>query len=185
MPDTAGRPDPLPPRIRPGGRKELGLVNFAISAAAGRVLGGTKPHIFTTLGRQRRLFRAWLFYSGRLMPGGRLPRRDTELAILRIATIRECEYERRHHVRIGHRVGVTPEQLEHIADDGWPGWSARERILLVAADQLVRTQGLDDPTWADLSRHLDEPGLIEFLLLCGQYDSLATVLLTLRVEPES
>lgn len=172
------------PRIAPGGLKELGLVNYGVSALAGRVIGGTRPNIFTTLGRQRKLFRGWLYYSGKLMPGGRLPRRESELVILRIATIRECEYERRHHVRIGRKAGVTPAQIDHLADETWPGWTERERAFFAAADQFVDDKYIDDSTWAALSEHLSEPELIEFLLLCGQYDSLATVLLTLKVQPE-
>ena len=173
------------PRIAPGGLKELGIVNYGVSALAGRVIGGgTKPHIFTTLGRQRKLFRGWLYYSGKLMPGGRLPRRESELVILRIATIRECEYERRHHVRIGHKAGVTPAQIDHLADESWSGWTDRERALFAAADQFVDDKFIDDQAWTALSEHLTEPELIEFLLLCGQYDSLATVLLTLKVQPE-
>jgi AhpD family alkylhydroperoxidase len=173
------------PRIAPGGLKELGIVNYGVSALAGRVIGGgTKPNIFTTLGRQRKLFRGWLYYSGKLMPGGRLPRRESELVILRIATIRECEYERRHHVRIGRKAGVTPAEIDHLADETWPGWNDRERALFAAADQFVDDKFIDDKTWTGLSEHLTEPELIEFLLLCGQYDSLATVLLTLRIQPE-
>lgn len=172
------------PRIAPGGLKELGVLNYGFSALAGRVIGGKKPHIFTTLGRQRGLFRGWLYYSGKLMPGGKLPRRESELVILRIATIRECEYERRHHVRLGRRAGVTPAQIDHLADETWPGWTPRELALFAAADQFVDDKFIDDATWTRLSEHLDEPELIEFLLLCGQYDSLATVLLTLKVQPE-
>ncbi|MEV7396082.1 carboxymuconolactone decarboxylase family protein [Aeromicrobium sp. NPDC092404] len=173
------------PRIAPGGLKELGLVNYGVSVLAGRVIGGHKPNVFTTLGRQRRLFRGWLYYSGRLMPGGRLPRRDSELVILRIATIRECEYERRHHVRIGRKVGITPAEIDRLADETWPGWSDRERALFAVADQFVDDKFIDDATWAAVSAHLDEAELIELLLLCGQYDSLATVLLTLKVQPEA
>ncbi len=173
------------PRIAPGGLKELGIVNYGVSALAGRVIGGgSKPNIFTTLGRQRTLFRGWLYYSGKLMPGGRLPRRDSELVILRIATIRECEYERRHHVRLGLKAGVTPAEVDHLADETWPGWTERERALFAAADQFVDEKFIDDTVWSVLSEHLTEPELIEFLLLCGQYDSLATVLLTLKVQPE-
>ena len=73
------------PRIAPGGLRELGVVNHLISTVAGRVLGGTRPNVFTTLGRQRGLFRAWLWYSAKMMPGGRLPRRETEMVILHIA----------------------------------------------------------------------------------------------------
>lgn len=172
------------PRIAPGGRKELGLVNYGFSVLAGRVIGGPRPNVFTTLGRQRKLFRAWLHYSGRLMPGGTLPRRDSELVILRIATIRECEYERRHHLRIGRKAGVTSAQIDHLAEENWSGWTVRDQALFAAVDQFVGDKFIDDATWSTLSTHLSEPELIELLLLCGQYDSLATVLLTLGVQPE-
>lgn len=172
------------PRITPGGLRELGVVNHVVSSVAGRVAGGPRPNVFTTLGRQRGLFRAWLWYSAKMMPGGRLPRRETEAVILHIAALRGCEYERRHHARIGRRAGLTAEQIEHAGDDAWSGWSDRERALLTAATQLVRDRDIDDPTWASLRAHLDEAESIELLMLCGQYDSLATTLMTLRVQPE-
>jgi AhpD family alkylhydroperoxidase len=140
--------------------------------------------VFTTLGRQRGLFRAWLWYSAKMMPGGRLPRRETEMVILHIANLRACEYERGHHKRIGRRVGLTPEQIEHAGDDAWDGWSVRERALLGAATQLVHSRDIDDPAWAELRAHLNEAETIELLMLCGQYDALATTLMTLRVQPE-
>lgn len=172
------------PRITPGGLRELGVVNHLISTAAGRVVGGKRPNIFTTLGRQRGLFRAWLWYSAKMMPGGRLPRRETEMVILHIATLRGCEYERRHHLRIGRRVGLSAEQVEHAGDDAWEGWSSRERALLTAVTQLVHRRDIDDPTWAALRAQLDEAETIELLMLCGQYDALATTLMTLRVQPD-
>ncbi len=75
-------------RISPGTSKDLGLINSTLCRIAGRVVGGKAPNVFTTLGRQRSLFRAWLWYSSKMMPGGKLPRRETELVILRIATNR-------------------------------------------------------------------------------------------------
>lgn len=172
------------PRIAPGRLKDLGLINNTISLVAGKVIGGRKPNVFTTLGRQRGLFRAWLWYSSRMMPGGKLPRRETELVILRIATNRECDYEYGHHARIGRRVGVTKEELDNIRNAGWSGWSAREKAVFAAVDQLGSTRDIDDATWTELSAYLTEPELIELLLLSGQYESLATTLMTLRVQPD-
>lgn len=174
----------IPPRIGPGGLRELGLLNHGISAVAGKVLGRRRPHVFTTLGRQRRLFRGWLLYSAMLMPFGRLPRHETELVILHIATVRDCDYELDHHTRIGRRVGLSPDQVEHVGDPAWEGWTDRERALLETTGELVRTRDIDDATWARLREHLDEATAIELLMLCGQYDSLATTLLTLRVQPD-
>lgn len=172
------------PRIAPGGFRELGPVNYALCRVAGRVVGGPPPHVFTTLGRQRGLFRAWLWFSGRLMPGGRLPRRDTELVILRVATLRACDYELNHHRRIGRRVGLSTDEVGHVDDATWSGYSDRQRLLLEAATQLVETDDLDDALWARVRSQLDEPTTIELVMLVGQYDSLATTLMTLRVQPE-
>jgi AhpD family alkylhydroperoxidase len=119
------------------------------------------------------------------MPGGSLPRRDTELLILRVAQLRGCEYEFEHHARLGKRAGVTAHDVERVkAGTDADGWSARERALLSAADSLVSNRNLDDDAWSALREHLDEPATVEFILLVGHYDMLATFLLTLRVEPD-
>lgn len=180
-PPASPGPAPTGPRIGPGDRRDLGLVNHGISSIAGRVIGGHRPNVFTTLGRQRRLFRAWLMFSAALMPFGRLPRTETELVILHVATLRGCDYELDHHRRIGRTVGLTPEQVEHVGDATWDGWTDRQRVLLDATASLVRDRDLDDATWARVRAHLDEATAIELLMLCGQYDALATTLMTLRV----
>ena len=74
-----------PPRIAPGTLREIGPLNALIARAIGVATRSGPPNIFTTLARHRRLFRRWLRFAGALMPGGRLPRVDTELLILRVA----------------------------------------------------------------------------------------------------
>src|SRR5919106_2220273 len=112
------------PRIPPGGRREIGVVNSVIAGVAGRVTGTGAPNIFLTLGRHPRLFRAWLRFAARLMPFGRLPRTETELVILRVAHNCGSEYERNQHVRIGRRVGLSDAEIARVAQGpAAPGWS--------------------------------------------------------------
>jgi AhpD family alkylhydroperoxidase len=173
------------PRITPGDRHEAGLFAWGFAQLAGRVSKTNPPHLFLTMGRQHKLFRGWLRFAGRLMPGGSLPRRDTELVILRVARLRDCAYEFDHHVQLGRRVGVTAEDVARVqAGPEADGWSHRERALLRAVDALHRDHDLDDGTWTALRAHLDEPHAIEFVLLVGHYEMLATFLLTLRVVPD-
>ncbi len=175
----------MTPRIAPGGRRDIGTFGWAFAQLAGLVARTNPPNLFRTMGRQRKLFRGWLRFAGRLMPGGSLPRRDTELIILRVAHLRGCGYEFEHHVRLGSRAGVTAADVERIQDGpDAAGWSNRERALLRAVDALTSDRNLDDATWSALRTHLDEPGAVEFVLLVGHYDMLATFLLTLRVEPD-
>lgn len=172
-------------RLAPGTRRDIGLVTWVFSRIAGRAIGTTPPNIFTTLGRHRRLFRAWLFFAGRLMPRGTLPRRESELVILRVAHLRDCAYELHHHRKLGRRAGLSPAEIERVAEGAEAaGWTPRERVLLTAVEQLHASGDLPDSTWAELRGHLDDKGAIELLMLAGHYEMLATVLNTLRVQPD-
>jgi AhpD family alkylhydroperoxidase len=172
-------------RISPGGRRDVGWVISGFARVAGRAMGTEPPAIFLTLGRHRRLFWGWLHFAGRLMPGGRLPRRDTELVILRVATLTGCDYERSHHEHLGRRAGLSGADLDRVAvGPTADGWTARERLLLAATDELHRDRDLGDETWERLSEVLDERGRIELLMLVGHYEMLATTLNTLRVQPD-
>jgi AhpD family alkylhydroperoxidase len=173
------------PRITPGSRAEVGVIGWVVSVVSGRVAGSGPPNLFLTLGRHRKLFRGWLRFAGRLMPGGTLPRRETELLILRTAHVRGCTYEFEHHVRLGRRAGVTASDVERvIAGPSAEGWSDRERVLLTAADELLRDRDLSDASWATLRGELSEKKCIELCLLVGHYDMLAMTVTALRIQPD-
>ncbi|MCX4098875.1 carboxymuconolactone decarboxylase family protein [Nocardia sp. alder85J] len=173
------------PRIAPGRLRELGPVNWLAWQALSRAAGTPDAHLFSTLGRTGGLFRGWLHFSGKLMPGGRLRRYDTELVILRVAHLRHCDYETDHHIRLGTRAGVTPEILDRLREGpAADGWSDRERALLTAVDRLVGTRDLDDATWQALATHYDERLLIEIVLLTNQYEGLASTITALRIQTD-
>src|SRR5699024_2857108 len=104
-----------------------------------------------------KLFRAWLRFAGRLMPGGVLPRRETELVILRVAHLRDSRYEFEHHVRLGKRVGITLAQVEWVqTGPGFEGWTPREKVLLATTDALHYRRDLDDAGWERLRSQFSE-----------------------------
>ena len=174
------------PRIPPGGFRELGLPIWAFSRLAGRVTHTGPPRIFTTLGRHHGVFWGWLHFAGRLMPGGRLPRIDTELVILRVAVVRGSDYELNHHLRLGRRAGLDDADLERVRlGPSAAGWSDRQSLLLRVTDSLLEHRDLDEALWAELRAAEDERTCIELLMLIGHYDMLATTLHTLRVQPET
>lgn len=173
------------PRIPPGTRRDIGSPAWVFTQLSGVVAGTTPPNLFLTMGRHRKVFRGWLIFAGRLMPGGNLPRRESELVILRVAHLRDCQYEFDHHVRLGRRAGVTAADVVRIeAGPRAPDWTARERAILNAVDMLHERQDLDDPHWSDLHRHLDDTTSIELCLLVGHYEMLATTITALRIQPD-
>jgi alkylhydroperoxidase family enzyme len=52
-------------------------------------------------------------------------------------------------------------------------WSAAERALLSAADELHHDRDLSDATWTALAEHYDAPALVEILFVVGQYTMLS------------
>ncbi|EYT61678.1 4-carboxymuconolactone decarboxylase [Dietzia sp. UCD-THP] len=177
--------DQVRPRIRPGGFRELGPVGWAVNRVGARVTGSRDVHLFATLGRARRLFPAWLAYSGMMMPFGILDRRTTELVILRVAHLRGSAYERAHHERIGARVGLDDDEIARtLHDPGSAGWPDRLEAVLAAVDELVRTKDIADHTWAEVAAHLTEAELVGLVQLVAQYDGLATTLHALRIQPD-
>ena len=175
----------MTPRIAPGDRQQVGLLAWAIAQGAGRVGGTTPPNLFLTLGRHRPLFRGWLRFAGRLMPGGKLPRRETELVILRVAHLRQCGYEFEHHVRLARRAGIDHGDVRHVSTEFDLGaWSPREQAILCAVDALHHDQDLDTETWDTLRSHLNEREAIELCLLVGHYEMLATFITTLRIDTD-
>ncbi len=184
-PEAASPAAASTPRIRPGGFRELGPFGWLVNRVGARVTGKRDVHLFATLGQARRLFPAWLGYSGMMMPFGILDRRTTELVILRIAFVRGSAYERAHHERIGASVGLDDDDIARTTQDpATAGWSDRLRAVLVAADELVRTKDVADDTWAELSSHLSSSELVALVQLVAQYDGLATSLHVLRIQPD-
>jgi AhpD family alkylhydroperoxidase len=173
------------PRIAPGGRGDVGLFAWNFARVAGRVSKTNPPNLFLTLGRHPRLFRGWLRFASKLMPGGKLPRRESELVILRVATLTGCDYEREHHVRLGKRAGLSKDEIERVAEGPEAGgWSDRDLMLLETVDALHTARDLDDEQWRRLRSHLNERDTIELLMLAGHYEMLATTINTLRIETD-
>jgi AhpD family alkylhydroperoxidase len=137
------------------------------------------------MGRNRGLFRRWLLFAGGLMPGGGLPRRDTELVILRVSHLTGAEYEAVHHRRMGLAAGLTAEQVEAVETDAATGpFSVRQRLLLAAVDELHADDEIGAETFAALRRELSDRDLVELCMLAGHYRMLAGLINSLGIEPD-
>jgi alkylhydroperoxidase family enzyme len=173
------------PRIAPGDSSTLSLPVRVFGQIAQRVTKSDHPpNLFATLGKHPGLFWGWLRFAQKLMPRGKLPRRDTELVILRVAHLRTATYEWTHHVKLGKQAGLTDADIDRIQAEGLEGWDERERTLLTAVDELHTTGDLTDATFGAVHRTLGDKLTIELVMLVGHYEMLATFLNTLRIQPD-
>jgi len=175
------------PRVRPATRTELGLLNYLIARISARAAKTTAPlNLFTTMGRNRVMFRRWLRFAGTLMPRGGLPRVDTELVILRVSHRTGAEYEAVHHRGMGRRAGLSAEQVEAVAAeaiDSGP-WTARQLLLLRAVDELHNHDRISEETFDGLRSELSDQDLVELCMLAGHYSMLAGLINSLGIESD-
>lgn len=169
MPGRVRLPPLAATEARPRQRLLMGLI--------GRIGKLDAGNLWRMLMRNPRLLPGFLALASRLMPYGELPRRDTELVILRVAWNCRSRYEWGQHVDIGLRAGLTPEDIACVPQGpGAQGWTPRQRALLRAADDMHHHRMVSEATWNALAGFLDQRRLLELLMLVGFYEGLAAVL---------
>ena len=118
---------------------------------------------------------------------GVLDRRANALLALRTGFLCGSEFEWGVHAQTAQRAaGMTPDELARVAlGPDAEGWSATDRALLHAADDLHRDHTIGDATFAELRAHLaDDAALLEVAFVCGHYTMLSMVANTAGVPPE-
>ncbi len=150
-----------------------------IAAGGGRVL-----NIFRTLVRDPKATRGFLAWGNYVLSRRNgLPPRDRELVILRIGYLCKSGYEWTQHVGIGLRDGLTREEIERIKGGAdAPGWSASDKALLRAADELHHDQFITDATWAALGEHFNDKQRMDVVYTAGQYTQVSMMLNTFGVQ---
>jgi len=85
------------------------------------------------------------------------------------------------------RVGLDAAMLRSLVHGtaGDPCWSAEDRLLIRACDQLHASSDIDDPLWAELREHLSEMAVVEILMLAGFYRTVSYLTNALRLPLES
>ena len=181
------------PRIAPLPREEwTEEVGQAIAALlppeADRPLrrrkGGSKGHnALGTLARHPKLMRAYHTFNGHILFTSTLSPRQRELLILRVATLREAEYEWEQHVVLAEEAGIDGDEIARVADGpDATGWSAEDAAMLRAVDELVGDAMITDATWRALSETMDEHQLMDLVFTVGAYDLLAMAFRSFGVE---
>jgi alkylhydroperoxidase family enzyme len=128
------------------------------------------------LARQPELLSPFLGWAAALALNGVLSHRDHELLALRTAANCRSEFEWVEHVEYARKAGLTDTEITLVAEPIARGtWTASERALLSAADELHTDQDVSDATWTVLAEHYDAPALVEILFVVGQYTMLSMV----------
>lgn len=176
---------PSTPRIQP---VNAATADEETRAILGRALPGPdgKPlNIFGTMAHHPGLLKRWMSFGTALLLKGVLPARDRELAILRTGWNCRAAYEWGQHAAIGRASGLSDEEIARVVDGpDAAGWTPLEAAVLRASDELHTDGCVSDPTWATLAEHYDDKGLIELVMVIGQYHLVSFFLNSAGVQRE-
>ena len=141
--------------------------------------------LFTTLGRDRRLFDR--FRKGGLLDKGHLTLHQREIVIDRTTALSGSEYEWGVHITFfAERADFNEAQQRSLVRGTGSDscWSPEDRILLQACDRLHATCDLDDDLWRELSQIFSEAAIIEIIMLAGFYRTVSYLTNALRLPLE-
>ena len=112
-----------------------------------------------------------------------IPLRDKELLILRTAWLSRGDYVWGRHNVMGQDAGLTPGEIERIAEGpDASGWSDFDAALLRAADELHTSRFISGATWDALADEYTQDQLVEVVLIIGNYTQLTMFQNTLGVQ---
>ena len=144
-----GRVDPLPPGEWP---PEMADALAALRPPNPRYpfpsRDPSRPKGLNALGllaHHPELTTAYHHFNGHVLFASTITPRQRELLVLRVAVLRDADYEWAQHAVLAGDAGITAAELERVRsgpDDA--GWSPFEAALLTAADELVRDARLSD-----------------------------------------
>lgn len=182
--DIQGKDRRIGPLPEDAWTPEMQLINTDMKTAAGIPQNGYMPEFFAIMLRHPKLFRAHSDLAMVLMGTPTLPVRDRELAVLRIGWLAQAPYEWNAHVDMAKRMtNITAEEIERtILGSTAPGWSAHDAAILRAVEEMIADAFITDETWATLTKSWNEPQLLEFPILVGQYLGVAFLQNSIRAR---
>jgi 4-carboxymuconolactone decarboxylase len=154
----------------------------ATHQALSAMRGADTNNALSTFAHHPALAKAFLRFNVHLLMTSTLPARIRELAILRVAHRRDCEYEWSHHVSMAKAEGITDDQIAAVQR----GEAADEfdRAVITAVDELDEKSQMSDQTWAALGERLSDQQRMDFVFTVGCYTTLAMAFNTFGIQLE-
>lgn len=169
------------PRIAPLADDELS--EEAATIMAPMLENGRAWNVFRTMANHPPLMRRWMVFANHVLGKSTLPVRERELAILRTGWNRQAGYEWAQHIIMGRDAGLDEAEIQRIkAGPDAEGWSALDRAILQATDELCADADITDPTWAALQTHWSDEQLMDLVFAVGQYSLVSMALNAFGVQ---
>jgi alkylhydroperoxidase family enzyme len=127
-------------------------------------------NVTATMAHNRTMSRAIGSFAQTVLFGGELPRRQVEIAVLRMGWNCESIYEFGQHTLFGRDAGLTDAEIyfttRPVAEGGW---SDADATILHLVDDLYTDDCVTDATWARANEHFSVPDIVHLIAAAGCY----------------
>lgn len=142
-------------------------------------------NIYRTLARKPQAAKGFLGWGRYVLRESTFDAKLRELIILRIGWLWKSGYEWTQHSRLARQHGMTDAEIERIkTGPSAPEWTAEQRLLLQAADELKTGGFVTDATWADLSGLYSEEHLMDVVYTAAHYTQVCMILNSFGIQVE-
>ena len=148
---------------------------------------GSRGDYWTTLALVPDIFKlSTEMLSALLVPGRKLDPPLRELAILRTAIVGDSKFEYSQHLKASQMPemgGVSKDKLAAIKN--WTTsdrYSAAERAVMAATDELIGRNLIEDATFKELKRHLRDEQIVELMYVITTYRAHGMLVRALHLE---
>ena len=139
-------------------------------------------NVLATMVRHPDLTAAYLPFNTYLLRGSTLSPRIREVALLRVVLRGNSDYLWSHHLPIGARAGLGPEDISGIESVNCP--DPYDQVVVHAVDDLTASHTVSEATWAELGQVFTDKQRMDLVFTIGGYLLLAMAVNTFGVQPE-
>jgi 4-carboxymuconolactone decarboxylase len=142
--------------------------------------------LFRMVAHAETAYGPWLGYGGTLLTQLELDPLLRELAILQVAKQVGSEYEWVQHDVITRAVGGTAAQVAAVeaGRDDDPVFDADQSLVLRFTRTTVNDGAASEEQVAEAAERLGVRGVVELLLVIGQYKAIAMLIASTGLEPD-
>lgn len=147
---------------------------------------GSVLHLYQMLMHSPPLAEGWLGFMTKVRQQLTLPGDLRELVIMRIAHLNGAPYEADQHAPIALKEGLSPSQLDALAD--WRAASERytplQREVLALCDAMTREVHVDASVVQAVRERLGERQLVELVGTIASYNMVSRFLEALQIHSD-
>ena len=131
------------------------------------------------------VFRPMVSFSSAYLSQGLLSDELREIVILRVAYLRDSDYEVFNHLRVAKLIGMDPDKVAALVPGrSQDAFSPQERDVLRFVDEVVLDGAASPESFGAVAGFMSPAEMIEMTIVVGVYTMVSQFCATFEIEPE-